>query len=112
MVDYSDLLALLTVPLAWRIASTLEESPGARNSARLASIPVALVTLLAVTGTSVILPTQSFSISGDVAGSQVPFKEIYEAVGRVAEKYQLVECAGCTPNANDTLFYGEELRVY
>jgi hypothetical protein len=55
VVDYSDFLALIAIPFAWTTVSDGAAKPRKLLTQKLLSIPVAVITVLAVSGTSVLI---------------------------------------------------------
>ncbi|MDX1488095.1 MAG: hypothetical protein R3268_07845 [Acidiferrobacterales bacterium] len=110
VVDYSDLLALLVVPLAWRYSDGTDRKQLSRPSTRVASLPIAVISLLAITGTSIMFPTRDFTMRDAATDSQVQNRDVYEAVQRVGQKYELV-CKDCDPAATDNRFVGDDLFI-
>ena len=95
VVDYWDLLAFAIMPLALVAERQLPAASNRSAPRRLAAVSVATVTLVATTGTSVILPTQAFQIrNADPAYTMDPV-EMSAVIERVAGNYG----AECTSGA-------------
>jgi hypothetical protein len=108
VVDYSDLIALVSIPFAWLLISR-RRCFGDRFSPRQwLSIPVATLTALAISGTSIMLPGGEYSIRNTDSESVVSEFEIAAAIERVTDAYQLT-CENCDENAEYTVYSNEDM---
>lgn len=111
VVDYSDLLALLTIPIAWATVTD-----GATNSRKLLthkllSIPIAVVAVLAVSGTSVLMPFGEYSIRNTDDENLVDESAFVVAIERVAAEYEL-QCENCEATTDEALYFNEDMDFW
>ena len=87
VVDYWDLTAFAIMPLALiAVRRAVARTDRSRRRA-MTAVPVAIVALLAMTGTSVLTPTSAFRIRGTDADHVVDEGEVTAVVKRVAQSY-------------------------
>ncbi len=90
VVDYSDLLALIMIPIAWATISDGAAKPRKLLTQKLLSIPVAAITVLAIAGTSMTLPPfGEYSIRNTDSENRVDESAFVAAIERVTTKYDL-----------------------
>jgi hypothetical protein len=100
VVDYTDLLALLVLPLAARASrSRASRHADPELLRRLAALPLLLVTVLAITGTSSLPYSRTMRIDDTLPGPAVPmatietlFAETLEREGYVCERAPRMQC--------------------
>lgn len=108
VVDYTDLLALIAIPLAWVTVSDGAAKPRNLLSRRLLSIPVAVITVLAVSGTSVLMPFGEYSIRNTDSENRVDEADFVAAIERVAAKYEL-RCENREATAEEAFCFNEDM---
>lgn len=110
VVDYSDLIAFLVIPVALRSAGKMARPTPIRPLERFAAISIALISLVAVTGTSMLMPVGDFSIRNTDSEIQLQTIDVMDAAQRVAKKYDL-ECGACDPGAFEGSFQSDDLSI-
>ena len=109
VVDYWDLLAFSMMPLALlAIPNIHKRSPSRRQT--IASVPIALVAMFAVTASSVYMPTRAFRIQNPDAEKDLDPERLAARIERIAGDYD----ATCSPEALEipNLFcVGDDLHI-
>ena len=108
VVDYSDLLALAAIPIAWTTVSHGAARSRKLPSRRFLSIPVAAITVLAVSGTSVLMPIGEYSIRNSDNEDRVDETAFVAAIERVAAKYEL-QCENCEATKDEAFYFNEDM---
>ena len=108
VIDYSDLLALFVIPLAWTTVSHGATRPRKLPTQKLISIPVAVVTVLAVSGTSILIPIGEYSIRNADIENRVDESAFVAAIERVAAKYEL-QCENCDATTDEAFYFNEDM---
>ncbi len=111
VVDYTDLLALTTIPLAWACVARRSDFEPPRFWKRVVATPIIVVAFLGVTGTSVLMPHGNYSIRNTQLDSRVEDTELLYAALRVAEQFDL-ECTQCDALADTAHYYSEDLDFW
>ncbi len=108
VVDYSDLLALIAIPFAWTTVSHGATRPRKLLTQKLISIPVAVITVLAVSGTSVLMPFGEYSIRNADIENRVDESSFVAAIERVTSKYEL-QCENCDAMTDEAFYFNEDM---
>lgn len=108
VVDYSDLLALIAIPFAWTTVSHGATRPRKLLTQKLMSIPVAVITVLAVSGTSVLVPFGEYFIRNADIENRVDESSFVAAIERVTSKYEL-QCENCDAMTDEALYFNEDM---
>jgi len=108
VVDYSDLLALIAIPLAWATVSDCAAKPRKLLTQKLLSIPIATITMLAISGTSVLMPFGEYSIRNADSENRVDDSAFVAAIERVTEKYEL-QCENCEATSDEPFYFNEDM---
>jgi hypothetical protein len=108
VVDYTDLVALIAIPVAAICVNrSLAPYPGSYLR-RLTSALVVFVSLVAVTGTSTMMPVADFSIRNSDPNSRLTLTDFHDAMFWLRLKYDL-ECESCTPEAPEGIYRSDDL---
>lgn len=108
VVDYSDLLALIAIPLAWATIADGAAKPYKRWTQKLLSIPVAAITVLAVSGTSIMMPVGDYAIRNTDSEIRVDEYAFVAAIERVTAKYDL-HCENCGTTTDEAFYVNEDM---
>lgn len=108
VVDYTDLLALATIPLAWITVSRRAAAARGTSLSRCLAIPVALVTALAVSATSLLLPVGEYSIRNADRENPVAAAAFVAAIERVTGRYGL-RCANCEAQTDEVFYLNDDM---
>lgn len=108
VVDYTDLLALIAIPLAWASVSTGLTRPRKFWRQRLLSFPIAAITMLALTGTSVLMPMGDYSIRNADLENRVSESAFVAAIERVTAKYGL-QCENCDATIDEAIYFNDDM---
>ena len=111
VVDYSDLLALATIPLAWVSVAKFSNLESRMLFKRVIAAPILVVTFLGVTGTSVLLPQGNYSIRNTELDNRVADTALAAAAQQVAEYYGL-ECTECDALSATAHYYNDDLEFW
>lgn len=111
VVDYSDLFALAVIPVAWFTVSRTAATKFPLSRRQLLALPVAAVTLAAITGTSVLMPYGEYSIRNSDLSNRVEDSAIIEAVSRVTDRYEL-ECENCGVNPGEAFYFNDDMDFW
>ena len=109
VVDYTDLIALISIPVAWFFVSSRGEQFPSFSVRQLLSIPIAVITVLAITGTSVLWPAGEYSIRNTDLTNRIEEAEIVGAIERVVERFNL-KCENCGEPADETIYSNEDIH--
>ena len=111
VIDYSDLLALAAIPLAWVCAARCSTFETPRFWKRVVATPVLIVAFLGVTGTSVLMPHGNYSIRNTELDNRVEDAALLDAVRRVAEQYEL-QCTQCDAILDTAHYYNDDMDFW
>lgn len=111
VVDYSDFLAFAVIPFAWIIELRNSYSKFPNFPRRIAALPVALISVAALTGTSVLMPFGEYSIRNSDLEHRVDESAIIAAIARVADRYEL-ECEYCEAKLNEAYYFNEDMDFW
>ena len=111
VVDYSDLLALAAIPLAWVCASRCSNDEAPRHWRRVMATPVLVVAFLGVTGTSVLMPQGNYSIRNTELDRRVEDTALLDAVRRVTAGYEL-RCTQCDALLGTAHYYSDDMDFW
>lgn len=111
VVDYSDLLALAVIPLAWICTARCLDFETPRFWKRIIAAPVVVVAFLGVTGTSVLMPQGNYSIRNTDLDSRVQDTALVDAVRRVAEQFEL-QCTQCDALFDTAHYYNDDMDFW
>lgn len=111
VVDYSDLLALAAIPLAWVCAARCSDFETPRFWKRVIAAPIVVVAFLGITGTSVLMPEGNYSIRNTELDSRVEDTALLEAARRVAERYDL-QCTQCDALSDTAHYYNDDMDFW
>lgn len=111
VVDYSDLLTLAAIPLAWVCAARCSNVEPPRHWRRVVATPVLVVAFLGVTGTSVLMPQGNYSIRNTELDSRVEDAALVHAARRVAEQYEL-QCTKCEALLDTAHYYNDDMDFW
>lgn len=111
VVDYSDLLALAAIPLAWVCAARCSDFEAPRFWKRVIAAPIVVVAFLGVTGTSVLMPEGNYSIRNTELDSRVEDTALLDAVRRVAEGHEL-QCTQCDALFDTAHYYNDDMDFW
>ena len=111
VVDYSDLLALAAIPLAWVCTARCLDCEPPRLWRRVIATPIILVAFLGVTGTSVLMPHGNYSIRNTELDSRVEDSALLDAARRVAAEFKL-DCTQCDALADTAHYYSDDMDFW
>lgn len=111
VVDYTDLLALAAIPLAWVCAAWRSGHEVPRFWKQVITAPVVIVAFLGVTGTSVLMPYGNYSIRNTELDSRVEDASLLDAVRRVAEDFEL-QCTECDAVSRTAHYYNDDMDFW
>lgn len=111
VVDYSDCLALAVIPFAWitRFRKSYSELP--KFPRKFAAFPVALISVAAITGTSILMPFGEYSIRNSDLEHRVDESAIVAAIGRVTDRYQL-EYDSSEAKPGEAFYFNEDMDFW
>ena len=109
-VDYSDLFAFVIIPLAHLVYEKREKYLVEVNVKELLKVPAIILTVLGITGTSVLLPHHKYEIRKESSTESIDIDEAIEAIKNVTNSHNLI-CKKCEPGDNAGLFEGNEIRL-
>ena len=111
VVDYSDLLALAAIPLAWVCAARCSDFEAPRFWKRVFATPIVVVAFLGVTGTSVLMPHGNYSIRNTELDSRIEDTALLDAARRVAEDFEL-RCTQCDALSDTAHYYNDDMDFW
>ena len=111
VIDYSDLLALTAIPLAWVCAARCSGFAIPRFWKRVIAMPIVVVAFLGVTGTSVLMPQGNYSIHNTELESRVEDTALLDAARRVAEEFEL-QCTHCDALSDTAHYYNDDMDFW
>lgn len=111
VVDYSDLLALAAIPLAWACAARCSDSESPRFWKRAIATPIVVVAFLGITGTSVLMPYGNYSIRNTELDSRIEDTALSNAARRVAESFEL-QCTQCDALSDTAHYYNDDMDFW
>ena len=111
VVDYTDMLALAAIPLAWVCAARRSDFQISRRWNRVIAAPIVVVAFLGVTGTSVLMPAGNYSIRNNELDSRVEDSALLDAVRNVAEHYEL-QCTQCDALSETAHYYSDDMDFW
>jgi len=111
VVDYSDFLAFAVIPVAWfsKIRRSHSELPNFPR--KFAALPVVLIAVAAITGTSVLMPFGEYSIRNSDLEHRVDDSAIVATIRRVTDNYEL-ECESCEPWPDEAYYFNEDMDFW
>ncbi|MDE1462419.1 hypothetical protein [Spartinivicinus poritis] len=110
VVDYADLVALAIIPLA---ASFAKQSYKYKTKTRLTNvlkIPIVILSIFAITGTSVIIPRHEYTIRKSSENEQIDMVLAFNLLKRIAEKHELV-CYQCLADKENGIFRNNDINL-
>ena len=111
VVDYSDLLALAAIPLAWVFAAGFSGFETPRIWKRVIAMPIVFVAFLGVTGTSVLMPQGNYSIRNTELDCRVEDTALLGAVRRVTQQFEL-QCTQCDALSDTAHYYNDDMDFW
>ena len=111
VVDYSDILAFAVIPFAWiiELRNSYSELPNVHR--KFAALPVALISVAAITGTSILMPSGEYSIRNSDLEHRVDESALVAAIERVTDKYDL-ECELCDATLDEAFYFNEDMDFW
>lgn len=107
MVDYSDLAALVVIPLAHRAFEHRAELQFGRRLGKWLRVPGIVLTVMAITGTSVVMPEHRYEIRKQAQGGAIDVKHAVHVIANVAKDNDL-SCVKCNAADSEGLFENSE----
>lgn len=111
VVDYTDVLALVMVPLANYVFDHHSQFRITFRRIAALRIPVIIATVLAITGTSVITPHHRYVIRKETPDQEIDREKALSLIGAVAQRYDLVCATRCDPSDNEGAFSDKEITL-
>ncbi len=110
VIDYTDLIALIMVPIAHLTFDNCRKFQVQFDILKLLRIPAILLTLFALTGTSVRYPYHHYAIRKITVDEQVERGKIISVLNHVFAHYEL-SCVNCDPRDECGEFGKEKIRI-
>lgn len=111
VVDYGDLVALIVLPLAWRVSRNIDRFQVSRRALREGfSVPIFAVALLAVMGTSVLPYHDHYSIRRPDGYEPLDAALAASVIADVARKHAL-KCVACDRLTEQAEYRGRSMSM-
>ncbi|WP_026601297.1 hypothetical protein [Methylomonas sp. 11b] len=113
VVDYSDLWALLVVPVCLHVSEKQSRFRIASKYFRkMLTVPVSVVTLFGVMGTSALPIREEYTVRPVSSSTNISREQLVSVIAEVAAKHELT-CYICkgTPRADSARYFGESLSM-
>jgi hypothetical protein len=111
VVDYSDLLALMVLPLCKHVSKLPSRYAVGRWAVRAVLVgPVYVVTALALVGTSVVPTRQDYGVRPMTEGVELSSEEVAKAISLIVEQHGL-QCEECSKPLETATFSGDGLAL-
>jgi hypothetical protein len=110
VVDLTDLIALVMIPSAQYVFERIHQFKIKHDLVNLLRIPAIVMTGLAITGTSVMVPHHEYTIRKEIEGQQIDIEKAISIIGNVAEQHDL-SCVKCDPTARNGEFKNKEITL-
>jgi len=110
VVDLTDLLAFSMIPVAHFVSTYGHKYKINLNLVELLKIPVIIATVLAITGTSVVIPHHNYTIRKESEEQKIERVKSISLISKVAEKHNLF-CIKCEPSEINGEFKNKEITL-
>lgn len=110
VVDYSDLIALIVLPLSLYIANHYKEYQLNFRVIKLTKIPIVILVVFAISGTSILVPHHKYEIRKNLSNEKIDIKSALEIVKEIANNYQL-KCDRCDFNDKSGIYKNEIITL-
>lgn len=111
VIDYSDLVALVVIPVAARYSALRSKQFDFLLLRRIAVIPIVALTVGAITATSVMMPTDEYSLRNADTDEPLTTAEMLFAITNVSRTFGLT-CESCNPDEPHGRFAGEDFSFF
>lgn len=109
-VDYTDLLALFVIPIANYVHTNRTRFSLKMKFTEILKIPVMVVAMFAIMGTSVMMPHHNYQIRKENTEQSIDVAKAIEIIKREVAPYD-IECVTCDPNENTGYFKSEDIEL-